>query len=235
MLNITKRLPAILLMAATCLLINSCEKDQPDCTGNCVSVRISGRVYDKTSGMGFKDVPVEVKWVKACIGCTSYKIAEGNTKNDGSFDFTKIIDSSFFDNYSLIVRIPNDTNYVSPFDFHSNIYHQKDFGFLNLNALQQVEFQLFPKTLLKINLHRVQNDAFNIFSLKSIYTGYYSAGGYSVVGQQNARDTTLFFRTAAGVLTKIVYGKTLSGNQQNDRLDSIFCTQTGANTLDINY
>ncbi len=235
MLFRTKQILGISIIIAICILCNACEKDQPDCTGNCVSIRISGRVYDKTTGVGFKDVPVEVKWLKPCIGCTTYKVAEGNTKSDGSFEFTKTIDSGFFKNYALAVRIPTDTNYLSiPGSGGINNLEER-FYTLDVNALQQVRFEYFPKTFLKIRLHRSQNDVFSYYNLGVLFTDNFSVGYYTVAGQQNARDTTLIFKTAANVYTKVLSGKIVNSIQVNSRTDSVICTQTGTNILDVNY
>jgi hypothetical protein len=234
MLFRTKYLVSVFI-AAICVMFFSCEKDQPECKGNCVSIRISGKVYDKTTGAGFKNIPVEVRWVSSRIGSIRYKVVEGNTNADGSFNFTKTVDSLFFKDYYLSVRTPIDTNYISipvggGFDFLEERFYS-----LDINAINQIKFEYYPKAFLKLALRRVQNDTLNHFNFGCFFDSKAGFGYNTIIGQQNARDTTFMIKTAADVFTKVTLRKVLSNGQVISTTDSIVCTTNGANTLNINF
>lgn len=227
----------IILLVILGALINSCRKDQPACSGNCVNISISGNTYLKTSGAALTNVPVEVNWFRKayCIGCTSYKVASGKSGNDGKFNFNTTIDSSFFRDYFLSVRIPTDTNYITvPSSGGVNFYEERFYDF-NPNAIQNLKFEFYPKTFLTIKLHRVLSDNFNYFSVDHNFTSAFGYGDYIITGPQFATDTTFKVQTSANIYTRIVWKKTVIGGQSNQQTDSIICTNNGANIFNINY
>lgn len=184
-----------------------------------------------------KDIPVEAVWFRSayCIGCTSYNVVSGTSGSDGSFAFSAKIDSSFFKDYHLTVRIPRDSGYIIlPVDggVHFAEYSLYDF---DANAFEQLKFEYYPKTTLKIKLHRTGNDAFDFFSTNHFFVNDFGYGDLVVTGQQFAKDTVLNVETAADVYTKITWKKMVAGAAVFEETDSLICTKNGDNSFDINY
>ena len=217
--------------------INSCRKDQPSCSCNCVTISISGNTYIKTSGVALTNVPVEVNWFRKayCIGCTSYKVASGKSGNDGKFNFNTTIDSTFFRDYFLSVRVPADTNYITVPSSGGVNFNEERFYDFNSNAIQNLKFEFYPKTFLTIKLHRTLSDNFNFFSVDHNFTSAFGYGDYIITGPQFASDTTFKVETSANIYTRIVWKKTVIGGQSNQQTDSLICTSNGSNIFNINY
>lgn len=217
--------------------INACRKDQPTCRGNCVNLSISGNTFIKTSGAALPNVPVEINWFRKayCIGCTSYKVAAGKSDNEGKFSFNTTIDSSFFREYFLSVRVPADTNYITVPSGGGVNFNEERFYDFNPNAMQHLQFEFYPKTYLTIKLNRVLSDNFNFFSVNHNFTNEFGYGTYIITGPQFATDTTLRVETSADIYTRIVWKKTIIGGQSIEQTDSLICTKNGPNNFTINY
>lgn len=228
---------AIACLITLASLINSCRKDQPTCTGNCVDININGAAYIKTNNAALPNIPVEVIWFRNeyCIGCTSYKVTSGKTGNDGRFDFNVTIDSTFFRDYFLCVRVPADTNYITVPDAGSVNYNERRFYEFNSNAMQNLQFESYPKAFLTIRLHRTLSDNFNYFTVDHNFTSLFGYEDYLIGGPQFATDSTIRVETSADIYTRIVWKKTIIGGQSNEQTDSLICTNNGANVFDINY
>jgi hypothetical protein len=228
---------SILLITILIFVFNSCQKNQPVCTGNCANINLRGMVYLKTTGTGMSNIPVEVNWfIKSiCIGCTSYKVVSGTSANDGSFNLNATIDTSYSKNYFLSVRVPADTNYICfPLNGGTKFSEIRFYDFNSL-LLQNIKFEFYPKTFLTINLHRTQTDSFKYFSVDHYFTNDFGSGDFLITGQQFATDTSLKVITASDIFTKIAWGKTVTGGQSNQQIDSLICTRTGSNIFNINY
>lgn len=217
--------------------IFSCRKDQPNCSGNCVNISIRGNTYIKTSGVALANVPVEVNWFRKayCIGCTSYKIASGKSGNDGKFNFNTTIDSTFFRDYFLSVRVPTDTNYITVPSVGGVNFNEERFYDFYPNAMQNLKFEFYPKAFLTIKLHRTLSDNFNYFLVDHNFTSAFGYSDYIITGPQFATDTTLIIETSANIYTRIVWRKTVIGGQPNEFTDSVICTSNGSNIFTINY
>lgn len=228
---------AIILLTALTFFINSCRKDQPNCTGNCVNININGNAYLKTNTTALQNIHVEVNWFRKayCIGCTSYKIASGKTDNNGKFNFNTTIDTTFFKNYFLSVRVLADTNYISIPSSGGVNFNEERFYDFNSSALQNINFEFYPKTFLTIRLHRTLSDNFNYFSVDHNFASSFGYGDYIITGPQYAMDTIFKVETAADIYTRIVWKKTIIGGQSNEQTDSLICTNNGANVFEINY
>lgn len=227
---------AVLLITLT-PIIYTCKKDQPRCSGNCINISISGNTYIKTNGSALTNIPVEVNWFRKayCIGCTSYKIATGKTDSDGKFNFNTTIDSTFFRNYFLSVRVPADTNYITvPGSGGVNFNEERLYDF-NLSALQNLKFEFYPRVFLTINLHRTLPDNFNYFTVDHNFTPAFGYDDYLITGPQFATDTTIKVVTSANIYTRIVWKKTIIGGQSNEQIDSLICTNNRTNIFTINY
>lgn len=109
----------ITAVIATVILVTevflSCKKEQPSCKGNCLTAIIKGRVYNKISLQGLANISVEAEWHRAayCIGCTVYKVSAGRTDVNGNFNLSKEIDTAYFKDYYLSIKIHADSNYFN--------------------------------------------------------------------------------------------------------------------------
>jgi hypothetical protein len=224
----------ILFIIASFTMLSACRK-KAVCKGNCVDIRISGRVYDLVSNTGFADVPVEVNWFYSrwCLFCTSYKVGTGKTASDGSFDFTVTVDTSYFGNdYHLNVRLPIPTGYL---DIMGDGYDEARMFSYSPAGLQNLQFGYYPKTDLYIRLHRVLTDTVKHFSIDYSYQPNSTIGIYSTYVLPATSDTTLHGLTAAGKTTTVEWTKQIAPGVYNRKKDSLFCTATGPNVLDIYY
>lgn len=219
------------------IIIISCRKDQPTCTGNCVNISISGSTYIKTNGAALTNVPVEVNWFRKayCIGCTSYKVASGKSGNDGKFVFNTTIDSTFFRDYFLSVRVPSDTNYIAVPSGSGVNFNEERFYDFNSGALQNLKFEFYPKTFLTIKLHRTLSDNFDYFTVDHNFTSAFGYDDYTITGPQFATDTTIKVPTSSDIYTRIVWKKTIIGGQSNQQTDSLICSNNGTAVFNINY
>lgn len=235
----TKNLVSLLLLLFS-FLIHSCKKTLPPCTKNCVDISISGKVLVKTSGTALSNAPVELKWYYngLCLFCSSYKVASAKTNANGSFNFTTTIDSSLFTNHSLVLRVFYDTAsyFADPLNASPyNNYIEERFYSLKSISTQSSLFELYPKTSLTLNLHRVLNDNFTYFSVGHQFINRIGYGDYAIYGQQFAKDTTIQTKTSADVYTKITWRKNSGPGQFTEQTDSVLCTAAGPNVFNLNY
>lgn len=158
----------VIYLIALIISFSSCKKDRPICTANCVSININGNTILKTNNTALASVPVEVNWVKNPYFLTwvSYHVASGKTDRNGKFIFNVLIDTTFFRDYFLSVRVLVDTNYISVPGSGAADYSEKRFLDFNSNAFQDINFNFYPKTYLTIILHRTLSDNFNYFSVE---------------------------------------------------------------------
>lgn len=219
------------------VLISACKKNLPFCWHDCADLKINGRVFDNTNGEPFENIPVEVMLLRngRCFGCTQYKVEAGKTDANGQFNFDIRFDSTRLRDYHLSVRIPDDTSYfITPIPFSAPYSEVRLYDSVS-NALQNLEFKFYPKTLLTIRLHRAQADQFDLFSVVSIFDSTAEHGYEDIPGSQFATDTTFQFQTAADIYTKIISTKSVMVVPVSERIDSILCTRNGPNVIDIDY
>jgi len=162
-------------------------------------------------------------------------LASGKTDNNGKFNFNTTIDSTFFRDYFLSIRVPTDTTYISVPSSGGMNFNEERFYEFNSNALENINFEFYPKTFLTIKLHRTLLDNFDYFTVDHHFTNAFGYDDYLITGPQYATDTTFKVETAANIYTKIVWKKTIIGGQSNEQTDSLICTNNGANVFDINY
>ena len=110
----------------------------PDCTsGNCVDTNINGSVYVKQTGEKLKNVPVTVFFGTNKL--FDYKeVASGKTDKNGEFHFKVIIDTTFFDTYSLGVQITIPKKYQSDPPVY---YESRSFYHYDPDTLQNINFE----------------------------------------------------------------------------------------------
>lgn len=224
-------------MVMLAALLTACRKNQPACTANCADISISGKVYIKTNNAALAKVPVEVNWFRKgyCIGCTSYKVASVQTNTEGEFHLNTTIDSSFFEDYFLSVRVPGDTNFIAEPNMGGIHFSEVRFDDFDPGQFKDIHFEYYPKTYLTIRLHRTHSDDFDYFSVDHNFTSSFGYGDYIITGPQLAKDTSLMVETSADVYTRIIWKKTVVGGTSIEQTDSLVCTGNGPNVYDINF
>ncbi len=228
----------LILFLTPVILLNSCKKSNLKCTGNCTSITISGNILNKATGTGLSNVPLELKWSRRtpCLICPPKKIATTVSGNDGKFTFAATIDTSNFTDYSLLLSIPADTNYVLHADNNgfSNLY-EKSFNKFDPASLQNISFEQYPKTNLTLKIRRTFTDSFLSFSVARDFTNELPYTVLHISGQQYATDTILNLLTSTDIYTKITWQKVSVPGQPIIQTDSLICTKNGTNTYTINY
>ena len=234
------RVTLIALFLTVCAF--SCEKDNmekyaPDCkTGNCVSVNIRGALRVKPSGAGLNNVPVDVYFsnshlFKVPIFPTQRKVTTGKTNKNGEFDFKVTIDTKTFEDFRLIVKIPEQNNYIA---VSENI---RSFGGINEEAMQNINFVFYNKTILTINLNRTQADDVEILYIHQFFDRRIHAGNFMHILSAAELETTKIVQheTAAEVYTTISWRKLLKNGEQQNQIDSLICKPNSSNIFNINY
>jgi hypothetical protein len=215
----------------------SCEKDLPSCTQNCTTLNINGKVFIAPNGLPLAKIPVEVNWFKKglCIGCTKTRVIAGSTEADGSFRFTATIDSGYFKDNFLSIRVPADTNFLSPPSSGGTLYYEYRYDQLAAPLLQDINFTFYSKAVLTIRLFRVQTDPFDYFSVDHQFTDNFGYGDYLITGPTFAKDTVLRVQTAADMITRVIWKKTVIGGQSTQKTDSLKCIRAGTNEISVYY
>lgn len=228
---------SLFLSCAVSIGLIACQKDQPFCKQNCLKIILSGKAFIAPDSSPLAKLPVEVAWYKKglCIGCASFKVASGMTGTDGSFRLETTIDSGFFKDHFLSIRIPNDTNYLTPPGPGGALFYEYRYDEPYLLLSQQMNFAFYRKAPLTIRLFRKQSDSFDFFSVDHQFTTEFGYGDYLITGTASAKDTVLQVHTAADILTKVISKKTIIGGPSILQTDSLKCTVTGPNVVFIYY
>jgi hypothetical protein len=225
-------------------VFTSCKKELPTCKGNCSEVIFSGLIYDKTSNqpLGNRDIKIDLSPNGYCIGCVHYKIASGKSSNSGSFSFSKVFDTTLLTKNHIGVNVSVPNNYIQNAEPvgpgltpDNNSWSSVSFYNMNLVAMRNLSFGFYPKTLLRINLHRTtqvtsQN---NHLGLEFEFDGKSSIWGLML--RPTNKDTTLTINTTANIFTKIKTFLELSPTNYNRTLDSIKCRLNTNNSIDVVY
>lgn len=225
----------LLLFIIIASLATSCKKEEFKCKGNCVPVRINGRAYDATTAKGFSNIPVTVSWdasfTMGGFAPSPKLVYKGKTDKEGNFAFVINVDSSLFERNHLDVQVPVQAGYIRNNDDHveESLFEYEPAG------LQNIDFAMYPKAILTIRLHRIQNDNFEYFSLEHYFRRNSTSTDYLITGSQFARDTVMQTETSANIYTKVKSHKTFGFGSFTEQIDSIFCTANGNNAIDINY
>lgn len=156
------RLLLTLLFAS--IFINSCKKQAPICTVNCEKINSNGSVINKLTTTSAPGVPVSLSWVKFVGGFSqSQVIATVNSKTDGSFNFTSIIDTTYFSKgYFLSLSVGKSNDYIIL--GYSGVIETRTYSY-DQNAFQAKQFEVYKKANLKIRLHRTLNDNFRSYAI----------------------------------------------------------------------
>lgn len=219
------------------ILLTSCKREMPKCTGNCVDVRFAGTVFNKATNTPMSGQVVNVYMNKSgfCLFCPLRKIGSVKTESDGSFSLMSTIDSTLLNENHLVVSMKKPNGYISyPEPVGPGIlpntpeYLSVDFYDLDPSRMEHISFGFYPRTLLKINLHRttpVSPDKY--LSLEFKLDEQTSVWGLRE-SNSNA-DTTLTIYTSASMFTKIISRKSVTN------IDSVYCRTNQDNSINISY
>jgi hypothetical protein len=226
------------LIILTTFFINSCRKHAPKCAGNCAEINVSGKVINKLTNENAGNVPVTLCWSKFVgIASQSLDITTVKSNYDGSFNFNSNIDTAYFRNGYYLSLIVNSNRQFIILGYSGNI-SERIYSF-DPNAFQNVQFEVFRKANLTLKLHRVQNDIFNAFSIKtSVVVDNFYLTQYSVRSPQEvvARNTyEIDVSTVADVFTRIRLTKSFSNGTSTTTIDSIRCTTTSPNVYHVYF
>jgi hypothetical protein len=191
---------------------------------------------NKLTGTAAVGVPVSLYWTKF-VGTfpDDLIITTVNSKNDGSFDFTAHIDTTYFSqHYSLALRVNSNNEY---FLLNYGVIYKQTSTF-DLNAFQNIQFEVYKKANLKLRLHRTASDNFQLYEVShsNVVDGdfrgdYYNDNYQAALPNPNEVNV----ETVADVYTKIKTSKTSANGTITETLDSVKCTSTVTSTVDINF
>ncbi len=213
-------------------LIISCSKDYP-CSGDCVSIHISGKVIDTATNIGIPNVPIHVYWKSAgmCFFCSTTKITDHLTNSRGEFDFNVKVDNSKFawDYINITASIPKGyINYFANTD-EIDIYYLSRYE-SQINDLRVI---MYPKANLAIKFIKNQNSSYQLFES---YYKYGPVTGIHVYDKWGVlTDSTFNVITAANIYTKIIWRKVYSPGVWTWFSDSIKCSPINNNVFILNY
>jgi hypothetical protein len=223
------------------LFAGSCHKTIPySCEGNCQVVHFSGTVADASTNQPLVNQPVNIGLYQNvfCLLCPPYQIASGPSDKNGRFEFSKEFDTSMLKNDHIDVSVTVSENYILYPDFPgsgSQSAEKVEFYTADTAQLNHIFFGFYPKALLKINLHRISpvvpEQPYIILQI-SFNT---RETLWSFMMSDNNKDTTVMINTSANIYTKIISQKFMTLNDQITNTDSIRCTVTGNNSIDIDY
>ena len=225
-------LPLLLLF-----VLFSCRKEVAieECSQNCATYNIKGKFYDAVNNVGFSNIPVELKWnyFRYCISCPrSRQVYSGRSDENGNFDFSINIDTTFFNDYSLELTAPKISNY---FDLFSRSIYRND---LQNDSIIKVGY--YPIGNLKLNLHRIETDSIIKMSISHIWKGigtdeYINQLDYFGESPNLIIDSSFNIETVADLSTKIVIKIFKFNGNQTEIVDSIVCNRSATSILNMNY
>ncbi|MFC0773586.1 hypothetical protein [Terrimonas alba] len=175
-----------------------------------------------------------------CLLCSSAKISSGKSGQDGRFNFKASIDSSLLKKNHITASVKVPANYilypkaVGPGIVNNPEYASHLFYAIDPISMSNMSFELYPKTLLKVNLHRTTP----ISPQKSLSLEFKFDNKTLVWGlhetDSNA-DTSLTIYTSANIPTKIISRKYFTPTNIISNTDSITCTPNATNSISIDY
>lgn len=193
------------------------------CPENCV--RVTGSIKDSTTGVGAKNLPYEVYWVKKKTIKKFELIDTGMTDANGNIDKSFPIDKDRFVNQQIFVRVlPNDE------------YRQAK-GTIITQAIEdykptvEMHFTVLQTTDLTIIVKPKPTEKYPTFLLTYNYDGNEYKAHWDSTGLNKKEHKV---RTAANLWTKVsAFSETRPGVLKR-REDSIKCVLGKPNTITIN-
>jgi hypothetical protein len=228
----------LLPVLAVSFFMSSCQKHAPICTGNCVTINANGSVVNKLTSTSASGVPVSLSWVTfSGIFSQSELISKLPSKTDGSFNFTSHIDTSYFSRgYYLSLSVGSSNEYIIL--TYSGLIRTNTYS-LDLNAFQNIQFEVYKKANLKIKLHRTLNDNFQTYAIVHSSIEYYTFDNdYYVESPQEVIDrntSEIDVATVADVYTRIQTTKTFANGTSTITFDSVKCTSTTTSIYNVSF
>ncbi|HEV3222380.1 MAG TPA: hypothetical protein VGZ90_05845 [Puia sp.] len=243
-----KYIATISLFGWVTLSLNSCIKENlPRCSGHCSNITLAGIIIDKTTNLPLPNITFDanLNLNGFCIlFCTTYKVGSCKSGYDGRFTLNADIDSTLMQNFHLVAGASIPNNYllypelVAP-GIQQNLVSQSSVEFFNLDSpeMKNMIFGFYPKTLLKMNLHRTtpiqpQNPSVEL------EIGFDNKTQGAVWGFDQTdfnKDTTLSIYTSGNIFTSIIVQKFTTSTNVIAVTDSIKCSLRVNNSIDIYY
>ena len=218
--------------------INS-KKYSPNCkTGDCVELNSKVSLFVKPTGEALSNVSVEVlfhnrsNWVVALSA--PHRVASGKTDKNGEYKFKEKIDITDFKDYSLIVIIPEQKNYLIVNSTVNAGSISKIFNSYNEDALKNINFEFYKKTNLSININRTQMDDCKYFTVYYSFENSPAHSIYQKTGDQSAIDVIKQIDVPVDLYVKIWWQKNI-GDERYIYRDSIVCKPNIINEFNIYY
>ena len=227
-----------LQIMAICLTLSSFESCTieylPDCTsGSCVNVNIKGSVHVVPSGEKLNNKPVKIYFNGGMFGEFTYNIVSGKTDKNGEFNFNARIDTTHFNgSYRLYVAVSGlSDDYISERLKFSDDATYLSFGYFDENALKNIEFKLYKKAILTINVKRIQIDD-TYLQVEYFYEEFWKTAFYPT-----KTEGIFQCQTAADTYTRVRWKKRQNEDFSTveEGLDSLLCRQNKDNVFNINY
>ena len=222
------------LLISLLMLSISCKKQTAVCTGNCDTINVNGYLFNDVTNANAGVAPITLDWVKFTGLVSSQKnISSIQAKNDGTFNFSSNIDTSMFgQGYFLSVSMAHNDSYMTLPDNGTNSERMYEY---NSNGFANLRLDVYPKTILKIKLNRIQNDNFKYFQVAYYFVDDADFFPFEILSPQDINKTELDVPTSTDLYTKIRVTKTDSAGTNTITLDSIKCTTNGTNNYTINF
>ena len=176
--------------------------------------------------------------------CSTLNVAAGSSDANGYFEFKKVMDTSLLQDHYIEVQLTTTEGYITriaPADSSVGYLYprSKEYDFENIDSsLATIQFKIFTKTSLRINLHR--NTAVitgrEYYDLLYKFTGGESTSlGEAFVMSDANKDTVVYINTAANVFTTISSSKFITYDSVVNKTDSVKCSTNPGNSIDISY
>ncbi len=242
-----KYMAYISLFGWVTLSMSSCIKENlPRCSGHCSNITLSGIIFDKTTSLPLQNISFDANLnlnTFCLLFCTTYKVGSCKSGNDGRFTLNADIDSTLMQNFHLVAGAAIPNNYLLYPEFTSpgiqqNQVSKSSMEFFSLDSpeIKNLVFGFYPKTLLIMNLHRTtpiltQNPSM----ILEIGFDKQPTIEWGLNQTSLNKDTTLTINTSANIFTSIVLQKFTTSTNVVSVTDSIKCSLTGNNSVDIYY
>ncbi len=231
------------------ILLGACRKEAAPCSGNCGILQVEGTVYDLSTNLPLSGQPISVTLTQDqfCLPCLSYKLASGLSDNNGHFQLSYSLDTNLLKEYHIIVSVPVPSNYIlfpvlrdslnSKTNQSTQSANTRNFGYTNLDSMQNLKFGFYASTPLKVNLHRVSAivQQAPLFFLYANINGSDILSSLSIVQTATNKDTSLVINTSPNLFTRINWNKYTTATEVQSAIDSVKCTPGGNNAIDIYY
>jgi hypothetical protein len=232
------------ILAIACLFLcqASCHKTAPTCTGHCADVLFAGTVFDGSTNQPLPNQKVTINLYKngLCFTCATYSYGTPTTNTAGQWLKESSLDTMLMADHHFEVFMKPPKNYLlyasltgpglQPNDFAVDSFFYK----LDSNAMRNIHFVFYRATSLNVNLHRtgaITHDP----TLFLDFTINNHISTWSIEQTTANKDTTLILTTAANIYTVVRSSKFLTDSTHTANYDSVLCSSTGRNAVDIYY